>query len=126
MTKTVITSSELAPPVGPFSQAVSVGGFIFFSGQVAQDPMSGKLISGGLEAEVERVFQNLASVLVAARKTFADVSRVGVYLTSMDDFPAMNSIYGKYFTKPYPARTTIAVAALPLGAKVEIDLIVQA
>lgn len=126
MTKTVITSSELAPPVGPFSQAVSVGGFIFFSGQVAQDPMSGKLISGGLEAEVERVFQNLASVLVAARKTFADVTRVGVYLTSMDDFPAMNSIYGKYFTKPYPARTTIAVAALPLGAKVEIDLIVQA
>ena len=126
MTKTVILSSELAPPVGPFSQAVSVGGFIFFSGQVAQDPMSGKLISGGLEAEVERVFQNLASVLVAARKTFADVTRVGVYLTSMDDFPAMNSIYGKYFTKPYPARTTIAVAALPLGAKVEIDLIVQA
>jgi 2-iminobutanoate/2-iminopropanoate deaminase len=126
MTKKTITSPELAPPVGPFSQAVVAGGFIFLSGQVGQDPATGKVVSGGLEAETERVFQNLASVLAAAQKTFADVARVGVFLTSMDDFAAINSIYGRYFGQPYPARTTIAAAALPLGARVEIDLIVTA
>ena len=126
MSKTAITSPELAPPVGPFSQAIEVGGFLFFSGQVGQDPATGKVVEGGVVAEAERVFQNLAAVLKAAGKTFDDVARAGVYLTNMTDFAAMNGVYAKYFSQPYPARTTIAVAALPLGAHVEIDLIVKA
>jgi 2-iminobutanoate/2-iminopropanoate deaminase len=126
MSKTAITSPELTPPVGPFSQAIKVGGFIYFSGQVGQDPTTGKLVAGGLAAETERVFQNLSALLKAAGKSFDDVVRAGVYLTSMGDFGAMNGIYAKYFSQPFPARTTIGVAALPLGACVEIDLVVKA
>jgi 2-iminobutanoate/2-iminopropanoate deaminase len=126
MSKTAITSPELAPPVGPFSQAIEAGGFLYFSGQVAQDPATGKLVEGGIVAETERVFQNLSAVLKAAGKSFDDVVRAGVFLTSMSDFVAMNGIYAKYFSQPFPARTTIAVAALPLGACVEIDLVVKA
>ena len=126
MSKTAITSPELAPPVGPFSQAIEVGGFIYFSGQVGQDPATGKVVEGGIAAETERVFQNLSSVLKAAGKSFDDVVRAGVYLTSMSDFAALNGVYAKHFSKPFPARTTIAVAALPLGACIEIDLVVKA
>jgi len=126
MSKTAITSPELTPPVGPFSQAIKTGGFIYLSGQVGQDPTTGKLVAGGLAAETERVFQNLSAVLKAASKGFDDVVRAGVYLTNMSDFVAMNGIYAKHFSQPFPARTTIAVAALPLGACVEIDLVVKA
>jgi len=126
MGKTAITSPELAPPAGPFSQAIEVGGFLYFSGQVAQDPATGKVVEGGIVAETERVFQNLSAVLKAAGKSFDDVVRAGVFLTSMSDFAAMNGIYAKYFSQPFPARTTIAAAALPLGACVEIDLVVKA
>ena len=126
MSKTAITSTELAPPVGPFSQAVKIDGFLFFSGQVAQDPATGKVVDGGIVAETERVFRNLSAVLKAAGRSFDHVARAGVYLTSMSDFGAMNAIYAKYFNQPFPARTTIAAAALPLGACVEIDLVVRA
>jgi 2-iminobutanoate/2-iminopropanoate deaminase len=124
--KTAITSPELAPPVGPFSQAIKIDGFLFFSGQVAQDPATGKVVEGGIVPETERVFQNLSAVLKAASKSFDDVVRAGVFLTNMTDFAAMNGIYAKYFSQPFPARTTIAAAALPLGACVEIDLVVKA
>jgi 2-iminobutanoate/2-iminopropanoate deaminase len=126
MSKTAITSPELTPPVGPFSQAIEVGGFLYFSGQVAQDPATGKVVEGGIVAETERVLQNLSAVLKAAGKSFDDVVRAGVFLTSMSDFAAMNGIYAKYFSQPFPARTTIGAAALPLGACVEIDLVVKA
>ena len=126
MSKTAITSPELAPPVGPFSQAIEVGGFIYFSGQVGQDPATGKVVEGGIAAETERVFQNLSVVLKAAGKSFDHVVRAGVYLTSMSDYVALNGIYAKHFSQPFPARTVIGVAALPLGACVEIDLVVKA
>jgi 2-iminobutanoate/2-iminopropanoate deaminase len=126
MSKTAVTSPELTPPVGPFSQAIEVGGFIYFSGQVGQDPASGKLVAGGIAAETERIFQNLSAVLKAAGKGFDDVVRAGVYLTSMTDYVAVNGIYARHFTQPFPARTAIAVAALPLGACVEMDLVVKA
>jgi 2-iminobutanoate/2-iminopropanoate deaminase len=126
MNKTAIISPELTPPVGPFSQAIEVGGFLYFSGQVGQDPATGKVVEGGIVAETERVFRNLSAVLMAAGKSFDDVARAGVYLTSMSDFVALNGIYAKYFSPPFPARTTIQVAALPLGACVEIDLVVKA
>ncbi len=126
MRKTAVTSPDLTPPVGPFSQAIEVGGFIFFSGQVGQDPTTGKLVAGGIAAETERIFQNLSAVLKAAGKGFDDVVRAGVYLTSMSDYVAVNGIYARHFSQPFPARTAIAVAALPLGACVEIDLVVKA
>src|SRR5215510_16162360 len=125
MNKAAITSPELAPPAGPFSQGVEVGGFLYFSGQVGQDPATGKVVEGGIVAEAERIFRNLSAVLKAAGKSFDDVARAGVYLTSMSDFVALNGIYAKHFSQPFPARTVIAVAALPLGACVEIDLVVK-
>jgi 2-iminobutanoate/2-iminopropanoate deaminase len=93
MSKIAITSPELAPPVGPFSQAVEVGGFIYFSGQVGQDPATGKVVEGGVVAEAERIFLNLSAVLKAAGKSFDDVARVGVFLTSLSDYAALNGIY---------------------------------
>jgi 2-iminobutanoate/2-iminopropanoate deaminase len=126
MTRTPIASRKLAPPAGPFSQAVHSGGFIYFSGQVGQDPVTGRLVDGGIGAETERVFSNLEAVLEAAGKTFDDVVRAGVYLTRMEDFAAMNGVYARHFNEPFPARTTIAVKGLPLGACVEVDLVVKA
>jgi 2-iminobutanoate/2-iminopropanoate deaminase len=126
MSKIAITSPELTPPVGPFSQAIKVGGFIYVSGQVGQDPTTGKLVAGGVTAEAERIFQNLAALLKAAGKGFDDVVRAGVYLTSIGDYAAVNAIYARHFSQPFPARTAIGVAALPLGACVEIDLVVMA
>ena len=116
-------SSRLPPA---FSQAIEVGGFLYFSGQVGQDPATAKVVEGGIVAETERVFQNLSAVLKAAGRSFDHVARAGVYLTSISDFVAMNGVYAKHFRQPFPARTTIAVAALPLGACVEIDLVVKA
>ena len=124
MTRQIITTNKIAPSVGPFSAAVKAGNTIYVSGQVALDPKTGKLIAGDVAAQTEQIFKNLGAVLEAAGKSFADVSRVGVYLTSMGDFAAMNAVFAKHFEAPYPARTTIGVAALPLGASVEMDLIV--
>ena len=115
MSKTAIISPELAPPVGPFSQAIEVGGFLYLSGQVGQDPATGKVVEGGIVAETERVFQNLSAVLKAAGRSFDHVARAGVYLTSMNDFVAMNGIYAKYFSQPFPARTTIGSPRYRLG-----------
>jgi 2-iminobutanoate/2-iminopropanoate deaminase len=125
MTLHAIKSDKLAPPVGPFSQAVSTGDLVFLSGQVGLTA-DGKLVDGGVEREAQQVFANIAAVLEAAGKSFADVVRVGVFLTDMADFAALNAIYARHFAQPYPARTTVAVAALPLGAKVEIDMVVKA
>ncbi len=126
MSKIAITSPALTPPVGPFSQAIEVGGFIYFSGQIGQDPATGKLVAGGIAAETERIFRNLSAVLEAAGRGFDDVVRAGVYLTNMSDYGAVNGIYARHFSPPFPARTAIAVAALPLGACIEVDLVVKA
>jgi 2-iminobutanoate/2-iminopropanoate deaminase len=125
MSKTAVVSPELAPPVGPFSQAIEVDGFLYLSGQVGQHPATGKLVTGGVAVEAEQVLLNIAAVLREADKSFDDVVRVGVFLTRMEDFQAMNSIYATNFRQPFPARTTVGVAALPLGACVEIDVIVK-
>jgi 2-iminobutanoate/2-iminopropanoate deaminase len=100
MSKTAITSPQLAPPVGPFSQAVEAGGFIYLSGQVGQDPATGKLVAGGFAAETDRIFRNLSAVLEAAGRSFDDVVRAGVYLTSMSDYAALNGIYARHFRQP--------------------------
>jgi 2-iminobutanoate/2-iminopropanoate deaminase len=118
-----ITSDRLAIPAGPFSPAVRDGNRVYTSGQVAQDPATGKLIEGGLAAQTEQIFQNLAVILSAAHKSLGDVVKVNVYLTDMRGFSEMNAVYARHFAAPYPARTTVAVAALPLGAAVEIETI---
>src|SRR5437763_8994375 len=126
MSKIAINSPDLTPPVGPFSQAIKVDGFIYFSGHVGQDPTTGKLVTGGIAAEMERVFQNLSAVLKAAGKGFDDVVRAGVYLTNMSDYLALYGIYAKQFSPPFPARTVIGVAEPALGACGAIDLVVKA
>src|SRR6185503_3289163 len=107
-----IRSDALPPPVGPFSPAVRSGGFIFFSGQVGVDPATGKLVEGGVEAEARQVFRNLATLLDAVDKSFANVVRAGVFLTDIGDFAAINAVYADAFEAQFPARTTVAVAAL--------------
>jgi len=119
-----IRSDALPPPVGPFSPAVRSGDFIFFSGQVGVDPATGKLVEGGVEAEARQLFRNLATLLEAAGKSFGDVVRAGVFLTDITDFAEVNAVYAGEFEPPFPARTTVAVAALPLGARIEIELLV--
>jgi 2-iminobutanoate/2-iminopropanoate deaminase len=124
MTRQTITPRSIAQPVGPFSVAVRRDGLTFVSGQVAQDPATGGLIEGDTAAQAERILQNLTAVVEAAGKSLDDVVRVGIYLTDMHDFAAVNEVYASYFADPHPARTTIAVAALPLGAAVEMDAII--
>jgi 2-iminobutanoate/2-iminopropanoate deaminase len=126
MTIETIRSDALSPPVGPFSPAVRSGDFLFFSGQVGQDPATGQLAPGGVEAEARQLLRNLEALLGAAGRTFADVVKANVYLTAIGDFAAVNAIYAQAFAAPFPARTTVAVAALPLGAAIEIELVVQA
>ena len=125
MPKAVVTTNKIAPPVGPFSPGVMSDGSVYLSGQVAQDPVSGRLIDGNAAQQADQILRNAEAVLQAAGKRFADVLRVGVFLTDMDDFQAMNAVYGKYFEAPYPARTTVGVLALPLGAKVEMDFVAR-
>ena len=125
MPRDVISSDQLPLPVGPFSPGVRAGALLFLSGQVALSPETGRLIPGDVAAQTEQVLQNLRTLLATAGKSLADVARVNVYLTDMRDFAQMNAVYARHFEAPYPARTTVAVSALPLGAAVEIDLIAQ-
>jgi len=122
--KTIATDG--APKaIGPYSQAVSDGGFLFASGQVPLDPATGELVIGGFEAGVERVFDNLEAVLAAAGSRLDDVVKTTVYLLRMADFAAMNAVYAKRFGNHRPARSTVAVAELPKGAAVEIDVVAR-
>ena len=125
MARETFTSDRIGPAAGPFSQAVRGGDALYLSGQVGRDPATGRLAEGGVAAQAEQALRNLAAVLEAAGRTLDDVIRVGVYLTDMGDFAAMNEVYARAFEPPYPARTTIGVAALPLGAAVEIDLVAR-
>jgi len=124
MPREAVTSDELPPSGLPFSVAVRGGGLLFLSGQVAQDPATGELIDGDAGQQADQVLRNLATTLAAIGKDMADVIRVGVYLTDMSQFDAMNEAYRRHFNEPYPARTAIGVAALPLGAAVEMDVVV--
>ena len=126
MKKQAIASPALPAPVGPFSAGIRYGDLLFISGQVALDPTTGKIISGDIDAQTEQVLSNLRTVLSACNRTLDDAVRVGVYLTDMSQFARMNAVYAKHFGQPFPARTTIGVAALPLGALVEIDMWVAA
>jgi 2-iminobutanoate/2-iminopropanoate deaminase len=117
-------ATTLAPKaIGPYSQAIRAGSLLFLSGQVPIDPATGQLVGGDIAAQTHRVFQNLGEILKAAGATFDDVVRTTVYLADMNDFGAMNEVYGSYFSAPAPARATVQAARLPKDARVEIDLI---
>jgi 2-iminobutanoate/2-iminopropanoate deaminase len=124
MTRDAIASDKLPAAVGPFSLGVRGGGLLFLSGQVAQDPATGRLVEGDIGRQADQILRNIATALEAAGKGLGDVLRVGVYLTDMSDFAAMNEAYSQHFTEPFPARTAIGVAALPLGAAIEMDVVV--
>ena len=112
--------------IGPYSQAIGAGGFVFASGQIALDPRSGALVEGDVETQARQVLANLAAVLAAAGLTFADVVKTTIFLVDMNDFAAVNAVYGESFAgETPPARSTVAVRALPRGAAIEIDAIAQ-
>jgi len=118
--------TQAAPAaIGPYSQGIVAGGFLFTAGQIALDPATGKIVDGGIVAQTTRVLSNLHEVLAAAGATWADVVRSTVYLVDLVDFPTVNEIYGKHLGTARPARSTVQVAALPRGGLIEIDLIAQ-
>jgi 2-iminobutanoate/2-iminopropanoate deaminase len=121
--KEAVSSPEAPKAIGPYSQAVRAGQLLFVSGQVPLDPATGQIVAGDIETQTRRVFDNLAAVLKAGGRSFADVVRTTVFLADMNDFTAVNDVYGTYFSAPYPARATVQVARLPKDARIEIDLI---
>jgi len=124
MTRAIVVATHAPEPVGPYTHAVfGPGGALFHSGQTPIDPATGKLVDGDVAEQTRQVFANLRSVLAAAGRTLDDVVKVTVYLVDMNDFAVMNSVYAQTFDAPFPARTTVAVAGLPLGARVEIELV---
>jgi 2-iminobutanoate/2-iminopropanoate deaminase len=123
MTRQAVSTSSAPAAIGPYSQAIAVRGLIFCSGQVGIDPATGELVEGGIEAQAERALRNLAAVLDAAGCSFGDVMKTTVFLADIADFAEFNAVYGRFMADPPPARSTFAVAALPKGARVEIEAI---
>jgi 2-iminobutanoate/2-iminopropanoate deaminase len=123
MQRDIISTDQAPAAVGPYSQAVRVGQFIYTAGQVAIDPALGRLIEGDVSEQTEQVLRNVTAVLEAAGATRQHVVKTTVFLRDMADFAAMNQVYGRYFGQNPPARSTIAVAGLPLGALVEIEAV---
>ena len=124
--KKIISTSEAPAAIGPYSQAVRSGRFLFCSGQIPLDPNSGQIMPGDIAAQTRRVLDNIAAVLNAERLTFDNVIKTTIFLTDLADFQAVNEIYGSYFKQAPPARSTVQVSALPKGAKVEIEAIAVA
>ena len=123
MTRHAIATERAPAAIGPYSQAVRHGALVFLSGQIPLDPDTGQLVEGDISVQARRVFDNLRAVCEAAGGSFAQIVRVGIYLTDMADFAAVNAVMAEAFVQPYPARSTIAVSALPRGARVEVDAI---
>jgi 2-iminobutanoate/2-iminopropanoate deaminase len=123
--RSVVTSPNAPAPVAAYSQAIASGDLLFCSGQIPLDPKTGEMVTGGIEAQTEQVLANLSAVLAAAGASLSDVVKTTVYLADFADFPAMNTIYVRAFPTDPPARATVGVAALPRGAKVELEAIAR-
>jgi len=123
MPRQTIQSDHAPKAIGPYSQAVRSGNTLYFSGQTPIDPATGMLVGGDISAQARRVFENLKAVCGAAGASFDQVARVGIYLTDLSNFAAVNAVMKEYFREPFPARSTIGVASLPLNAQVEVDMI---
>ena len=119
-----VRTAAAPAPVGPYSQGVVHAGLVFVSGQIPLDPDTGELVEGGIEAQTRRVFANLRAVLEAGGSSLDDALRIGIYLVDLADFPRVNALYAELFSRePRPARTTLGVASLPKGARIEVDAI---
>jgi reactive intermediate/imine deaminase len=125
MSRESIHSSNAPQAIGPYSQAIRVGNTVYLSGQIPLDPATKQLVSGGLEAEIQRVFENLKAVAEAAGGSLANAVKVTVFLTDFAHFPKVNEAMARYFPQPFPARSTVGVAQLPLGARVEVECILH-
>ncbi len=125
MEKKVVKSSGAPSPIGPYEQGIVAGALLFTSGQIGIDPQTGALVQGGVEAQAERVFKSLLAILDAAGSSPQDVLKVNLYLTDLKDFSSVNKIYERFFGSNPPARTTVQVSGLPMGAALEADLIAK-
>ena len=123
--KTIIVTDKAPAPVGPYSQAVEAGGFLFCSGQVSIDPKTNAVFTVAIEVQTKMVLENISAVLEKSGLGFQNVVKTTIFLTSMNDFTKVNELYGSYFTEQPPARSTIAVAGLPKGVNVEIEVIAK-
>ncbi|MCS6883839.1 MAG: RidA family protein [Acidobacteriota bacterium] len=121
--KEVILTHSAPRAIGPYSQAVRAGGFIFLSGQIPLDPSTGSLVEGGIDVQAERVLLNIKAILESAGSSLEKVVKTTIYLTDMSDFSEVNMVYERFFPKEPPARSTVAVAGLPKNAKLEIEVI---
>jgi reactive intermediate/imine deaminase len=125
MSRTVISTSEAPKAVGTYSQAVKVGSTVYVSGQIPLDPKTGELVTSSMDAQIRRVFDNLKAIITASGGTFASVTKLNVFLTDLSHFALLNQVMAEYFQEPYPARAAIQVAALPKGAAVEMDCVLE-
>jgi len=123
MPRTIIATDKAPAAIGPYAQAVRAGNTVYFSGQIPLDPSSGMLVDGDISTQTRRVFDNLKAVAEAAGGSFEQIVRVGIYVTDLANFTAVNAVMNEYFQPPYPARSTIEVAGLPKSAQVEVDAV---
>ena len=123
MSRKIIHTDKAPAAIGPYSQAVRVGDTVYLSGQIPLDPATGLLVEGDISAQARRAFDNLKAVCEAAGGSLSDIARLGLYLTDLDNFAAVNAVMGEYFEAPFPARSTIEVSGLPRGAGFEVDAI---
>lgn len=123
MARKIIYTDDAPEPIGPYSQAVSINGMLFVSGQIPLDPFSGAMIRDGIKEEPTQVMENLKAILHAAEMDFSNVVKCSIFLTDMQDFPKVNEVYGNYFKSNPPARETVEVSVLPKNANVEISCI---
>lgn len=123
MSRSIISTDQAPAVIGPYSQAVRAGNTIYFSGQIPLDAATGALVEGDITAQTRKVFENLAAVATAAGGSLAQIVRVGIYVTDLANFAAVNAVMAEYFQQPYPARSTIEVTGLPKAAKVEVDAV---
>lgn len=121
MSKEIISTDQAPAAIGTYSQAVKVGSTVYLSGQIPLDPATMEVVSGGIEAEIDRVFQNLTAVCQASGGSLQDIVKLNIFLTDLSNFPLVNEIMSRYFQQPYPARAAIGVASLPKGVGVEMD-----
>ncbi|MEO5719071.1 MAG: RidA family protein [Chthoniobacterales bacterium] len=121
--KKILSTTDAPAAIGPYSQGVRTGSLLFCAGQIPLDPKTGQMVTGDISEQTKRVLENISGLLKAAKLSFDHVVKTTIFLTSMDDFQTVNEIYGSYFRENPPARSTVAVSALPKGAKVEIEVI---
>jgi reactive intermediate/imine deaminase len=125
MSRQIISTAHAPQAIGAYSQAVKVGGTVYVSGQIPLDPATGEMVQGPIEQHIRRVFDNLQAIVKEAGGDFSHVAKLNVFLTDLTHFPTLNKVMAEYFREPYPARAAIQVAALPKGAVVEMDCVVE-